>query len=140
MRQLLDTCLVSELRKIESGRANPGVIAWARANDGRLSFISTVTVLEIETGARLLERRDARQAAVLLAWLEKSVLATFEGRILAVDVRIARECGRILAERPGQTPDALIAATARVHNLGLVTRNVTDFGGLGLRVVNPWLS
>ena len=135
---LLDTCVVSELRKVSVGRADPGVVTFAETVDAGDLFISAVTILELEVGILSLERRDAAQGATLRAWLEQSVLPEFSGRTLVVDIGVARCCARLhVPDRRGER-DALIAATALVHGMAVVTRNTADFAPAGVSVVNPW--
>ena len=135
---LLDTNVVSELRKAKSGRADPNVVAWAQPIPVGSLFLSAFTVLELELGVLLIERRDAAQGKVLRAWLNQSVLPAFEGRILPGDVEVARRCARLHGPDPRSERDALIAATALVHGMTVVTRNVPDFSGLDLSLLNPW--
>ena len=135
---LLDTNVVSELRKAKSGRADPNVVAWAQPIPVGSLFLSAITVLELEMGVLLIERRDAVQGKVLRAWLDQSVLPAFEGRILPVDVEVARRCARMHVPDPRSERDALIAATALVHGMTVVTRNVPDFSGLDLTLLDPW--
>ena len=135
---LLDTNVVSELRKAKSGKADPNVVAWAQPIPVGSLFLSAITVLELELGVLLIERRDAVQGKVLRAWLDGSVLPAFEGRILPVDVEVARRCARMHVPDPRSERDALIAATALVHGMTVVTRNVPDFSGLDLPLLDPW--
>jgi hypothetical protein len=135
---LLDTNLVSELRKARTGKANPGVVAWAEGVTGEDQHLSVITVLELELGVRLRERRDPAQGAVLRTWLEGQVLAGFAGRILPVDTDIARRSAELQVPDPRPDRDALIASTALVRGLILVTRNVRDFEGTGVALHNPW--
>ena len=135
---LLDTNVVSELRKTKSGRADLNVIAWAQPIPVGSLFLSAITVLEIELGVLLIERRDPAQGKVLRAWLDQSVLPAFEGRILPVDLEVARRCARMHVPDPRSERDALIAATALVHGMTVVTRNVPDFSGLDLTLLDPW--
>ena len=135
---LLDTNLVSELRKARTGKANPGVVRWADGIGASLMFLSVITIQEIEAGVLRAERKDAAQGAVLRAWFEQQVLPAFAGRILPVDIRVARRCGQLQAERPRPAGDALIAATALEHGMTVVTRNVADFEPMGVRLLNPW--
>ncbi|WP_156679737.1 type II toxin-antitoxin system VapC family toxin [Sphingomonas profundi] len=135
---LLDTNVVSELRKTKNGRADPNVVAWAQPIPVGSLFLSAITVLELELGILLIERRDAAQGKVLRAWLDQSVLPAFEGRILPVDVEVARRCARMHVPDPRSDRDALIAATALVHGMTVVTRNVPDFSGLDLTLLDPW--
>ncbi len=135
---LLDTNVVSELRKAKSGKADANVVAWAQPIPVGSLFLSAITVLELELGVLLIERRDAAQGKVLRAWLDQSVLPAFEGRILPVDVEVARRCARMHVPDPRSERDALIAATALVHGMTVVTRNVPDFSGLDLPQLDPW--
>ena len=135
---LLDTNVVSELRKLSSGRADPRVVAWNAQTILETTFISVISLAELETGVSRMERRDASQGAHLRRWLEAQVLLAFRDRILAVDQAIARRCGQLRADNPHPEYDALIAATALVCGLTVVTRNVADFAPMGVPIVNPW--
>ncbi|WP_462323233.1 PIN domain-containing protein [Halochromatium sp.] len=135
---LLDTNVVSELRKIGSRRADPQVTAWAQSMDASLTFLSCVSIQELETGILLVERRDQQQGAVLRRWYEHHVLPTFAGRLLAVDAAVARCCAKLHVPNPRPARDAFIGATALVHQLTLVTRNTTDFELMGASLFNPW--
>ena len=133
---LLDTNVLSELRRRD--RTDPKVAQWVDGIEPSDLFLSVVTVLELEAGTLLMERRDKGQGAVLRAWLDKRILPTFEGRILSIDTAIALCCARLHVPDPRAERDALIAATALVHRLTLVTRNVVDFRLMGVDLVNPW--
>ena len=133
---LLDTNVVSELRRV--AKANPQVLAWASATQVGALFISAITVLELEYGVLLMERRDAAQGAVLRSWLDAYVVPTFADRVLAVDAAVARRCARLHVPDPRSERDALVAATALVHGFVVVTRNVGDFAGTGVDILNPW--
>ena len=135
---LLDTNVVSELRKAKSGKADAGVIAWAAGLPASELFLSAISVLELEMGVLLVERRDAAQGVVLRSWLDKHVLPAFAERILPVDTAVARRCARLHVPDPRAERDALIAATALVRDLTVVTRNVGDFEATGVRLLNPW--
>lgn len=135
---LLDTNVVSELRKAKSGKADAGVIAWAAGLPASELFLSAISVLELEMGVLLVERRDAAQGVVLRSWLDKHVLPAFAERILPVDTAVARRCARLHVPDPRAQRDALIAATALVRDLTVVTRNVGDFEATGVRLLNPW--
>jgi toxin FitB len=133
---LLDTNVISELRRPE--RADPRVRAWAAEAPVCDYFLSAVTVLEIELGALLVARRDAVYGEALRGWIDQEVLPRFEGRILAVDTAVAQRCARLHVPNPRGERDALIAATALVHGMTVVTRNVADFSPTGVPVFNPW--
>lgn len=135
---VLDTNVVSELRKVRSGKADPHVAAWADAVDAGSLHLSSVTVLELELGVLQLERKDARQGALLRTWLDTLVLPEFNGRILAIDAAVAQRCARLHVPDPRAERDALIAATALVHGMTVVTRNTADFEATGVPLLNPW--
>lgn len=132
---LLDTNVVSELRKTQ---ADPAVVAWARSVPAYKLYISAITLLEIETGILRLERRDPEQAAPLRNWLEVHVMSAFAGRVLSVDGAVAKRCARLHVPDRSNECDALIAATALVHDMTVVTRNTRDFAFSGAPVLNPW--
>jgi predicted nucleic acid-binding protein len=135
---LLDTNVVSELRKAKSGKADNNVTAWAKSVQTVSLYLSAVTILELELGVLLMERRDPSQGAILRAWLDDQVLPAFANRIIAVDVLVARHCARLHVPDPRSERDALIAASALVHELVVVTRNVDDFRATGVKILNPW--
>lgn len=135
---VLDTNVVSELRKAKTGKADPNVTAWAASIPVNQMFLSAISVLELETGVLLVERRDPAQGAILRAWLDKHVLPAFAGRVLAVDTIVAQRCARLHVPDPRAERDALIAATALVHGMVVVTRNAGDFELTGVQIFNPW--
>lgn len=135
---LLDTNVVSELRKAKAGKADRHVVAWAGSVPAGSLYLSAITVLELEMGVLQIERRDRAQGSLIRAWLDEQVMPAFAGRILAVDAQVALRCARLhvpnrLAER-----DALIAATALVHGMTVVTRNVADFSAAKVPLIDPW--
>lgn len=135
---LLDTNVISELRKAGDGKADPAVMAWVRGVDAGQMFISSLTLMELEIGILRVARRDAPQGARLRAWFDTRVLPEFADRTLAVDAAVAMRCARLHVPDPRSERDALIAATALVHGLAVVTRNTGDFGTTGVALVNPW--
>ena len=138
MNYLLDTNVVSELRKIGDGKADARVAAWGDTEDAESFFISAITILELARGVLGIQRRDAAQGARLRAWLDNHVRPEFAGRILPIDDQIAMRCAHLHIPDRRNEVDALIAATALVHGLTVATRNVRDFEGTGVVVVNPW--
>lgn len=133
---LLDTNVVSELRKAH--RADPKLRAWADAQVPATLFLSVITILELEIGVGLMERRDVRQGAALRRWLENKVLPAFDGRILAFDTPAARRCAPLHVPDRRPDRDAMLAATALAHGLSVATRNVADFRGIAVTVIDPW--
>ena len=135
---LLDTNIVSELRKAKTNKANKNVTAWAISVPATSLFLSAISILELETGVLLIERRDAVQGALLRVWLDDYVIPAFSGRILAIDTAVAQRCAKLHVPAPGAERDTLIAATALVHGMTIVTRNVMDFEQTGVKILNPW--
>ena len=133
---LLDTNVVSELRR--AARCDARVAAWQAAQKPEACFLSAITPLEIRLGIELARKRDRNKAKALEAWLEERVKRGFAGRILAVDELVGEMCGRLHAQRSRSFRDGLILATAAVHQLTVVTRNVKDFADGDVRVINPW--
>lgn len=135
---VLDTNVVSELRKVRAGKADANVTTWSQSVDAADLFVSAITIMELELGVLSVERKDATQGALLRSWLEQHVLPEFLGRTLPIDTAVAQRCARLLVpDRRGER-DALIAATALVHGMTVVTRNVADFKPTGVALVNPW--
>ncbi|CAN7618822.1 type II toxin-antitoxin system VapC family toxin [Rhizobium sp. LjRoot98] len=129
---LVDTSVISE-----AIRGAPEAVAWLRAQDSAAIYISVVTIGEIMRGIAQKQATDRRTAAHLAEWLRK-LRHDHTAQILPVTDQVAVEWGRLAALRPWSDMDGLIAATAIVHDLVVVTRNGADFTGVGLLVVNPW--
>lgn len=136
---LLDTNVVSELRKIARGTAHPGVVAWAAGVPASSMYLSAVSVLELEVGVLRKERSDRDAGQHLRAWLDTRLLPAFHGRILPVTEEVARRAASFHLPDRAPYADALIGATATVHGLTVVTRNQVDFERLaGVRTLDPW--
>jgi predicted nucleic acid-binding protein len=135
---LLDTNVVSEFRKESAGKADRHVAAWARSVRADSLYLSAICILEMEQGILLMERRDTLQGAILRAWMENRVQRAFAGRILPIDTPIALRCAALHVPDPRSYRDSLIAATALVHAMTVVTRNVSHFKPMGVTVLNPW--
>lgn len=128
------------MRKVGDGRADANVVAWIGAEEAANFFISAITVLELERGVLSVQRRDAAGGARLRAWLDNRIRPEFEGRILSVDDTVATRCAHLHTPNRRNEVDALIAATALIHSLTVVTRNVRDFEGTGVVLTDPWQS
>ena len=136
---LLDTNVVSELRKVRLGKADKNVARWADGVEAADLYLSVITIQELEIGVMLAERRDPSQGALLRTWLNAQVLPAFDGRILAIDTAVAQRSARLHVPDPKPVRDGLIAATALVHGMTVVARNVSDFEPTGVAVLNPWV-
>lgn len=139
MMFVLDTNVVSELRKVRQGKADKNVTAWTKSVDASDLFVSAITIMELELGVLSIERKDATQGVMLRSWLEQHVLPEFSGRTLPVDTAVAQRCARLHVPDKRGERDALIAATALVHGMTLVTRNVADFKPTGVTLINPFM-
>lgn len=135
---LLDTNVVSELRKARSGKADARVVAWAGSVPSSSLYLSTISILELEMGVLQVERRDSAQGRLLRAWLDGQVLPAFQGRVLSLDTEVAQRCARLHVPDPRAERDAVIAATALVHGMTVVTRNTRDFEATGVLLLDPW--
>ncbi len=136
---LLDTNVVSELRKLPAGRANEGFVRWAAAVPSAAMFLSVISLHELELGVLLAERTDLAKGRVLRAWLNETVVPAFGGRILPVDHEVATRSATFHVPDPAPYRDAFIGATAQVHAMTVVTRNAADFERFaGTAVLNPW--
>ncbi|MEQ8287313.1 type II toxin-antitoxin system VapC family toxin [Thalassospira sp.] len=135
---ILDTNVISELRRAGQGMADDNVVSWASSVETTSLYVSVVSILEIETGILQIARRDKDQATVLRRWFEGHVLKAFENRILPINEAVARQCAQLHVPDPKSERDALIAATALVHGMTIVTRNTRDFDPSGVRLLDPW--
>ena len=138
MMFVLDTNVVSELRKVQLGKADLSVATWAQSVDAADLFVSAITLMELELGVLSIERKDATQGAILRLWLEQHVLPEFSRRTLPIDTAVALRCARLHVPDKRGERDALIAATALVHGMTVVTHNVADFKPTGVTILNPW--
>lgn len=134
---LLDTNVISELRL---GKSNPSpeVRAWAAGQSASQLYLSAISILELEKGVLALERRKPPQGSALRAWLT-GVRAAFAGRILPFTDHAATLCAAMHIPNPHSERDAMIAATALEHGMTVVTRNVPDFAGTGVQLINPFV-
>jgi predicted nucleic acid-binding protein len=137
---LLDTNVVSDLRKAKTGGAEPRLIAWAVGVPAHDLYLSVISILELEIGILRMERKDATQGALLRNWMDTQVIPGFANRVIPVDEVIARCCAQLHVPDPKSERDALLAATAVIHGLTIVTRNTSDFESTGVTIVNPWVS
>lgn len=135
---LVDTNVVSELRK--GRKADRSVRMWAKALPPTSLYLSVLSILELEIGILLVERRDRKQGRILRTWMDGHVLPSFSGRILAVDTVVAQRCAALHVPNPRSDRDALIAATALVHGMTVVSRNLAHFESTSVAVINPWQS
>lgn len=140
MIYLLDTNVVSELRKAGDGRADKNVTAWAENLSTQSLYISAITLMELEIGVRGIERKDKAQGAMLRRWLDDHVLPFFAGRIVPIDEAVALQCAKLHVPDKKSERDALIAATALVHGMIVATRNEKDFEDTGSSIFNPWIA
>ena len=136
---LVDTNCLSELRRIVAGRADSNVATWAAVVPLKSMYISAISIFEIQNGISRIETRDPPRCKSLTKWLEDIVVPSFRQRTLPVDDMVARAAGRWARVGPIETADVLIAATAYVHRMTLVTRNTSDFDRIGIPLLNPWL-
>lgn len=137
---LLDTNVVSELRKAGSGKADKKVVEWANNTSASSMYLSAISILELEIGILAMERKDSRQGAILRTWLNHHVLPAFSERILPVDVAVAQCTAKLHVPDRRSDRDAMITATAITHGMTVVTRNISDFEQTGAELLNPWVA
>ncbi len=135
---LLDTNVVSELHKTIRGEGDAQVAAWLAQVELAACWLSVITLMELEIEVLRMERRDAAQGRVLRTWLESRIVPRFSGRVLDIDAATARRCAVLHVPDRQPERDAMIAATALMHGMTMVTRNVADFEATGVLVFNPW--
>jgi len=133
---ILDTNVVSELRVPK--KADSKVLAWASSQPVAAQFVSAITILELELGVLQKERKDSAQGVILRSWLEARVLPQFAGRVLPLDQTVTLCCAQLHVPDRCAERDAIIAATALVHGMTVVTRNTADFAATGVKFLNPW--
>ena len=138
MKYLLDTIVVSELRKVGDGKADLNVTTWLGAKDSRDLYISAITILELERGIHSIQRRDIEQGSRLRTWMDSRVRPEFAERIISIDEAIATRCAHLHIPDRRNEGEGIIAATAIVHGLVVVTRNIHAFQGTGVVLVDPW--
>ena len=138
MAFVLDTNVISEFRKVQAGKGSAEVAEWAASVARSDLYLSAITVMELEMGVRMMERRDAAQGAILRRWITHVVRPEFMARILAFDADVAVRAAALHVPDPKPWRDAAIAATAMVHGMTVVTRNASDFKPMGVAVLDPW--
>jgi predicted nucleic acid-binding protein len=137
---LLDTNVVSELRKVALGKASANVQRWASKTNADSMYLSVVTIHELEIGICRLQRRNDFSSNTLRQWLENYVLKAFSGRILPIDTTVAQRSAALHLPQTRPWADAFIAATALVHDMIVITRNTRDFHPMGVAVINPFIA
>ncbi|WAC47952.1 PIN domain-containing protein [Asticcacaulis sp. SL142] len=132
---LLDTHIILELRKAKSGQTDKGLTTWAGSVARQNLFMSALSLIELETHVTQLTTRDKLAGAALRGWLDHQVMTAFDGHILSVDAAVAKKRAHLAIS---DSRDALMAATASVHGLVLVTRNAAAYKASRIKTFNPW--
>ncbi len=135
---LLDTNIISEGRKLGTSRVDPHTALWLGRIDAEASYVSAMTIFELERGVRQMERRDTSQGAVLRRWFNDQIMVNYEHRTLPLSREVALICAGLHIPDPKSERDAWIAATAIEAGLTVVTRNVDDFATMGVTLINPF--
>lgn len=135
---LLDTNIISEIRKLAKNKCDKNVADWVRSTSKDLMFTNAVVMMELERGVMSIERKDTTQGKLLRHWFEMDVKPAFHGKILKIDEQTAQICAKLHIPDHAPENDAWIAASAIQHNLVLVTRNTADFARTGVKLFNPF--
>lgn len=135
---LLDTNVISEIRRIKQGKCHPNVANWVNVIPEDLMYTNAVVMMELERGVLAIERKDKKQGENLRNWLDNIVKPAFDGRILTVTAKTAEICAKLHIPDFAPENDAWIASSALEHHLILVTRNVQDFARTGIKLFNPF--
>jgi len=135
---LIDTNVLSEIRKFASGKADSNVVAWAQSVDSSELFLSSISIMELEAGILLAARKDKNKAAILKHWLHEYVIPEFGERILPFGLMESLCCASLHVPDRRSERDAMICATAIVHKMCIVTRNIADFPPGRVTLLNPW--
>lgn len=134
---LLDTPVIAELRRAKSGLADEHVTRWASNVPAQNLFVSVLSLLELESGIAEVQRKDRALGAALHTWIDVTVPAAFEGRILSVDLAVTKKRATLPFSET-KDRDALLAATALTHGLTVVTRNLSSYRFSKVKLFNPW--
>lgn len=135
---LLDTNVVSELRKIKTAKAHQGLSQWLSSIQPEQLYINTIVLMELKKGIFLKQRKDPKQAQVLQIWLDTVIRPAFAQRTLNIDENTIDICAKLHVPNKRPENDAWIGAMAIAYNMVLVTRNVKDYAGLPVKILNPF--
>lgn len=140
---LLDTNIISELKKIQNNRINPNVLNWFNHQNPQKFYTSSIVIMELKIGALLRQKKDETAYQNLMNWIDYTVIPAFNGQILPIDDAVLAVCANLHVPNPRGQHDALIGATAISCNMTVVTRNVSDFDGMSvngaiLPIINPF--